>query len=473
MQTDAMRRPQVGSPEPTISEMAGLPSLSNDLGPVLPRRIRFWLRNARRLPSEAYTLSGVKRGIDPQSTFERLMKVNRAPEGLEVTISSSGFGRFITAAFIGVWLLFWTAGEGFAIWMLVKGIWAFLTGKPPGPGRGPISLDGALPVGLFLLLWLSLWTFGGFFAGRQFLRLLFGKDIIRAHAEGLDIVHSFGLFRSHKSVAREDIRRFYHQPRKGAFCVEADRGTIEVTQLGSPGDRDELEKLLRTEFMLREETALHAVLPGDWREVPSAEGESVLVKNPEMRSKQSLVMWIICLLVAAVTIYVVASLPEHPGLWAYALILAALAAGAAYGAAWLTFGRNEWILRTGQLVLQRRFRQRRTFRFEAVSLELYEDNSGDSGPSYALNAVAANAPPLSVSVKTGKQRRRIWARGSDPTEPRNLGRWLSERCQIPFDDQTTIEAKEKQFEAWKTKLASAGPLGKAVGRWMEHMRPGS
>src|SRR5512146_450229 len=105
------------------------------------------------------------------------METNRTPEGLEVRLSSAGFGRFIGAAFLGFWLLFWVAGEGIALWMLAKGAWALITGEPPEPGRDPLDAQGALPIGLFLLIWLSFWTLGGVFAGREFLRLLFGRDI--------------------------------------------------------------------------------------------------------------------------------------------------------------------------------------------------------------------------------------------------------------------------------------------------------
>lgn len=402
------------------------------------------------------------------------MKTSRIPEGLEATLSSAGFGRFVGAAFIGFWLLFWTAGEGFALWMLLKGAWALLTGEPPEPDRDPLSAESALPMGLFLLVWLTFWTLGGMLAGREFLRLLFGRDVILARAEALEIKHSYGFFRTYKSVPREEIRRFYQRSRRGALCVETYRGSTELTRLGTVADRSELEQILTTEFMLQEEQAPRSVLPGDWREIPSAEGESVLVRNPETRSKQALVVWIICFPFVLVTLYIISLLPEKPGLWAVAMVFALLAAAAAWGAAWLTFGRNEWVLYTGRMVLQRRIRGQRTVRFEAVALELYEDNSGDNGPSYVLNAVAANAPARS-SLTPGavKMRRRICMDGSDPTGLRNLGQWLSQRCQIPFDDQTGAEAKTKQYEAWKAQVAGTGSLGKAVVRIMERMRPGS
>jgi hypothetical protein len=402
------------------------------------------------------------------------MKLERSPEGLQATLSSSGLGRFIGAAFLGLWLLFWTAGEGFALWMFVRGAWALLTGEPPEPGRDPLNAESALPMGLFLLLWLTFWTFGGIMAGREFLRLLFGRDIILARAEAVEIRHSYGLFRTGKDVPRDEIRRFYQRPRRGALCVETNRGSIELTRLGTPADRSELEQVLKTEFMLQEEQPPASVLPKDWRELPSAEGESVLVKNPETRGKQALVMWIISFPLALAALYVISLLPEKPDLWAVAVILALLAAAIASGAAWLAFGRNEWVLYTGRMVLQRRFRGQRTQRFEAVALELYEDNSGDNGPSYLLNAVAANAPARSsLSPGATKQRRCIYVDGNDPTGPHNLGRWLSQRCQMPFDDQTTTEAKARQYDAWKAQVAGTGRFGQAVVRIMDRMRPGA
>ena len=104
------------------------------------------------------------------------MTTDRTPEGIETTLSVTGFGRFLGAAFIGVWLTFWAVGEAFALWLLAKGAWALLTGEPPEPGRSPLSAEEALPIGLFLLIWGSFWTLGGIFAGREFLRLLFGRD---------------------------------------------------------------------------------------------------------------------------------------------------------------------------------------------------------------------------------------------------------------------------------------------------------
>jgi len=104
----------------------------------------------------------------------------------------------------------------------------------------------------------------------------------------------------------------------------------------------------------------------------------------------------------------------------------------------------------------------RTEQFEAVSLELAEDSSGDDGTSYLLMAVAAGAPPRTRSHGAGRHRRTLYSKSDDPTEPRNFAAWLSQRCQVPFADQTTADVKAKELEALKQKLANSGRLGRAV-----------
>src|SRR5262249_55831521 len=102
--------------------------------------------------------------------------------------------------------------------------------------------------------------------------------------------------------------------------------------------------------------------------------------------------------------------------------------------------------------------QNRKERFEAVALELVEDNSGEDGTSYQLQATAADGAPLSAGAyRTGHQRRTIYRQSDDATEPRNFGVWLSQRCQVPFADLTKAEAKSKLLQALKEQLGPRGP----------------
>ena len=164
-------------------------------------------------------------------------------------------------------------------------------------------------------------------------------------------------------------------------------------------------------------------------------------------------------------------LPTNPDLGGVILFFA-LAAAAGAGAIWLSFGRNEWRLDKGSLVLQRRFGQNRKSRFQATSLELVQDNSSDGGPTYSLAAVAADAPARTINTHSAWiHRRTIYSQSDDPTEPRNLGLWLSQRCRMPFADLTTAEAKTKELEALKEQLASAGRFGRVAVRIIERIVP--
>jgi hypothetical protein len=399
------------------------------------------------------------------------MEIQHTSGGLEARLKIVGISRFLGAAFLAVWLTGWTVGEGFAIWLLSVGAWALLTGRPPEPGRQPLSPGVALPVGLFLLFWLAFWTFGGVMAWREFMRLLFGRDRLVATAEGLEIEQRCGVFRSREKLPRTELRRFYRKQGNGALCVETQHGTRELTRLGNSVERAELEEALNSEFQLSALRVGQGALPTGWCEISSPERDLVLVKDPAVRRKQATVTWALFGLVSLVAFYLVYAAQKQPNLWALALMFGGIAALIGWGAIWLSLGRQEWRLEQGRLVLQRRFGQNLTPKFEAVTLELTEDNSGDDGTSFRLCAVAPDAPPPPHSSAVGKHRRIIYGQSGDATEPRNLGRWLSERCHLPFADQTTTQAKAEQMEALKRQLANSGRIGRATLRVIERLAP--
>src|SRR5215831_9835582 len=109
--------------------------------------------------------------------------------GLIAELKVKRFARYIVAGFLACWLAGWTVGETFAIGVLAVGAWSLVTGRPPGFGHEPITATAALAVGLFLLIWLSFWTLGGIAAGRELLRLLFGRDRFMVRPDGLQIEH--------------------------------------------------------------------------------------------------------------------------------------------------------------------------------------------------------------------------------------------------------------------------------------------
>src|SRR5688572_29573937 len=97
-------------------------------------------------------------------------------DGWELRLLPRGPGRFVGAVFLIVWLSGWAVGEAFALWILVKGVIALVTGQPPDPGRDTLEVGVAGMAGAFLLLWLFLWTLGGIAAIGELLRSLWGED---------------------------------------------------------------------------------------------------------------------------------------------------------------------------------------------------------------------------------------------------------------------------------------------------------
>jgi hypothetical protein len=250
--------------------------------------------------------------------------------------------------------------------------------------------------------------------------------------------------------------------------ADTTRGVIELTRLGNWQERLALAQELNARFQIVAERKIDRLPPG-WCEASSLEREAVLIRDPVARRKQAFVAWGICMILTYVTAYLVTAAQSHPALWGIATVIAVLAVACASGAAWLSFGRAEWVLERGRLVLQRRFGQSHTRKFEATALELIQDNSGDGGPDYKLLAVAPDAPAPLQSYRLGKYRRVIHRVTDDPTEPRNLGLWLCRKLLIPFTDETTEEAKAKQLAEVREKLAGAGWIGQIVLRLIDRI----
>ena len=230
-------------------------------------------------PAERTSIGAASRGVTLQRTFR----------GLEVRLHSIGKGRFFSAAFLGVWLAGWAAGEVVVVWLLAVGGWSLLTGRPPEPGRAPLQPGPSVAIGAFLALWLALWTFGGVMALYEFFRLLWAVDRITADPSGLDVARRVGLFTRSKRYPKEDIRRLYRI--SSTLMLETTAGPIELTRLGTPTQQDEIAALLSAELGVAPSQPV--LLPANWEEVSAPEGGTLLVPNLANRRRQALVAWAI------------------------------------------------------------------------------------------------------------------------------------------------------------------------------------
>jgi hypothetical protein len=114
--------------------------------------------------------------------------------------------RFGAAAFLGLWLCGWAMGEYFA-----GGALAGILADRFAPGMRaawlpnvhvPVS-GAALPVLLFLSVWVTAWTTAGCFAIGTFVSLLFGVPVLRWSGAGVEMVTLVGPFASRRRISWE------------------------------------------------------------------------------------------------------------------------------------------------------------------------------------------------------------------------------------------------------------------------------
>ncbi|MCP9797067.1 hypothetical protein [Cyanobium sp. Lug-B] len=375
-----------------------------------------------------------------------------------------GPGRFFVAAFLSFWLCGWLAGEIFALWVL----WRLLTG-------GLASGQWALPALLFLLVWLSLWSFGGAVALREVLGALWSEDRLVLGPDGSLVRQAQrGPFRRRRPLPRHEIRRF-HVAQAGAWggplMAERAGRPLEITRLGSPRQRqeaaDQLNRLLGLRPLAdapapaRDRAPALAVLPEGWRELTPTFGSPLLVPDPALRRQQRLVMGLVNLVLWGLLALLIRGGTAWPGFWALGIPLALLALAGGWGQLWLALGRREWRLEPRLLVLQRRFGNRLRTLGEARALELIERVDSDGDRSYRLQAIRPPDPPL-----------RIDDDATGPTSLRQLGAWLAARSRVPFEDRVPSEEQRRQqrraeMERLRQQLAASGRFGRWAARQLE------
>ncbi|BET65500.1 hypothetical protein ASA1KI_04180 [Opitutales bacterium ASA1] len=361
------------------------------------------------------------------------MICRRTFRGLEAEIRPTGRGRFGTAAFLFVWLVFWLAGEAFASAILVAGGWALITGEPLSPGQPVPELSAAIAVGGFLLVWLTFWTFGGIVAIREFEWLVAGRVGLVATADGLLVEKGRRPFMRSRFHARSDLLALHGVPIGGALAAITKTGVIELARFDSHERRSEVAAELCAELSLPFERPPTTVLPEGWCEVAIAEGGTALVQDPDVRTRLARIAGCLCLVASAGAASLWFETREHPGLVVPATIVSLVAGGMAWGTARLSWTRAEWRIREGRAALHRRVRRNARKVFECSELRMLERSDSDGDTHYELIGVA---PDHAADGSVGKRgtTRRIVSVLHDPITPRMLGRWLAAKTGMPFFD---------------------------------------
>lgn len=387
-------------------------------------------------------------------------------EGWEARLRPHGVGRFFPAAFLSVWLCGWLAGEGFALTILAMGVRSLLTGEPPRPGQAPLQVGPALAVGAFILVWLTIWTFGGVMAMRELLRLVWAEDRVIARGDGISVLRRLGPFRSRRDIPRHGLRWIDTAVHNAALVAETPVKTIEISKLGSRQDREEAAAMLRQWLGMSERTdpdAEPGALPEGWEETVLPEGGFALISDHRQRHAQARAVTVIALFAGGIAAFLAVQAATDPAVIPVLAMVATAAAGIGWGAWRLHHIRGEWVIGNGVVTLRRRTGSRTRDLFEGRSLELTVSRDSDGDEWYALEALTGAEPePDAIVHRSSKTRHRIAHAIHDPSVPRRVGVWLAQRADVPFRDRSEPKAREEELRVLREQLEKSGRFGKML-----------
>jgi hypothetical protein len=407
------------------------------------------------------------------------MTIERTVDGWQLRLKSCGVGRYVSGAFLAFWLCGWAAGETFALWMLITGAVALLTGKPPGPASQPLELGPALMMGAFLVVWLTFWTIGGIAAFTELLRLLWGEDRITVASGRLTVTRRRGPFRSVRVFDRDAIRGVSLLGREDRLALETARERVELSRLGSHSERRDGATGLRAELGISEaSSAAGTAIPKRWEEIITPGGERALVTSSATRRAQTRVASVATMCFAAVTFLVARQAFQRWDLMIAAFILLVFTAGLAAGTLWLARGRWEWRIGSGRLILRKRYGASVRDVFEGRRLMLDSTTDSDGDTWYELYAMSdAEAAPTSAVIHwrtyPPKNSRTIEKVMNDDTGVRGLASWLSQATGLPIEDRTTPQARQVQLVELRAMLEKSGRLGHWAAKLVDRLGEGS
>ena len=343
------------------------------------------------------------------------------------SLRPSGIGRYVTAAFLSVWLVGWIVGEVFAITMLgvlFSSVAGAFSEHLPAWSADLVTSGGVAFALLFLLFWLTFWTIGGIAALTHLMRSLVGEDVIGLTDSGFEVVHRAWPFRRRHAFDRSAIRRLRMRPHDKAVVADTAKGTRVITTFGLPAERDEVAGWLSRHLGLSDADAEAGTPPATWE--VRTEGDLAYLRKvrPGARFTRALISW---LLTAGIASAWYASLDaETSDRNIPALVLTLLVAA---GAAMSTWGRRELLVRHGELMFRRSFAIWTTERaFRSARLDLTHETDSDNDTHYRLIVIDAAG------------RHTVHSQIHDSGEVVDLAHWLAGRTGFPLTSPGKLHA---------------------------------
>ena len=339
-----------------------------------------------------------------------------------VTLRARGVGRFFMAAFLGVWLAMWVVGEAVGIGLLATVLLGGLAHKSVRQWPGDVPPEAFGVVLVFLLLWVTFWTFGGLTAIVHFLRSLAGADHVRMLADGFELTQRAGPFRRVRTLQRAELRRIRVRGHDKALVADTVAATRLISDLGTVAEREELCASLRDHLGIAPSVDAAAAPPG-WEIARDDSGGLRMMRPQRGRRMSALIMWAIAAIVAVAWISTERSAASGAGSIGALAVMAVLM----LGAAWLTWAREEWIVGPGRLVYQLRFgpwlKERR---FERARLDIIYTTDSDGDALYRL------------VVRDGARKRTIESAAHDDVAVADCARWLQAVTGFELTSSTSL-----------------------------------
>jgi hypothetical protein len=416
-------------------------------------------------------------------------------EPLKIRLRNRDGGRLFSVVYLSVALCFWTFGGVFGLTKLVRGARALLVAvqEAPAPPQG-----GALAMGIFLLVFLTIMTIASLSVLRELLSCFVSEDRLELASGDLLLLRRMGPFQRQRRLPLSAIRGLRvaeHSGVGGALVADLDDRTLTLSDLGTEEERREAARQLQEALgpTAAAGQSLEPRLPQEWACLsPSSLGPPLLVPEPGLRRRQALVMAAVTLVLLLVFAQLLQAALTRPSFWPLTLMVAVPTAAAVWGTLWLALGRMEWRLESRRMVLQRRFAGEVREQFEARALELTRSIDSDgaySNGDHTHHLWATDLRPAG-GLAGGTAGAKSGGRGSgggggkipaslclltsthDPAEPLQLGRWLAHRCAIPFHDEIpSLEQHEslrlEELQKRQRQLGDSGPPGRWVVRRLE------
>ena len=330
------------------------------------------------------------------------------------TLRASGIVRYVGALFLLIWLAGWTIGEavGVALFVMVIASLARSAMSAPIPWAPDWGTAGVASfVLLFGLVWLLFWTVAGVAALTHLFRSIAGEDRIRLIPGSLELLRRAGPFHRTRTFDRASIRRVRLRRGDRVLVMDAAHGTEVLTELGAATERATICEWLKGHLGLAAGRALEAhEAPPVWHMTYNA--ADIVLTRPDRRTRriQAAIMWLVT---GVVSLGWMAVPGGFGGARGAALASTALLAA---GAAWLTCGRSEWIVRGGRLTFRRCFAKwcrAETFDHARLEIETNTDSDGDDH--------------FRLVVRDTDRHRTILKTMNDEAEVIDFGRWLASR----------------------------------------------